>query len=104
MSLADVLQLKGHSFITPDQKFSFYHPYELGNFLVQCWGKENLVGQFVVGCSIYENGRVIKPAEDPRFRKFSWSTKCREGTLRAPDIENLLRDIQQEDTGEARSE
>mmetsp|Transcript_9734 Transcript_9734/g.13136 ORF Transcript_9734/g.13136 Transcript_9734/m.13136 type:complete len:104 (+) Transcript_9734:51-362(+) len=88
----DLLQLQGRSMIAPDQDFSFYHPLEIGDFVVQCWGK-NQKTALLCGCSIYENGSVVKLTTDVRFRNLSWAKKAQSGSLSRTDLEDLLSDV-----------
>ena len=68
-----------------NQKFLFYHPVDIGAFLVQCWS----FGDGHCGCSIYENGRVVG-LKDRRFRECKLIKKAREGSLTDSKLKELL--------------
>lgn len=87
-----------------DEKFSFYHPIELGDFTINFWeaksfGQEdtkkktgNEKGSEGYSLSLYENGSIVVPMRDPRFSGFSWS-KLVDGKLTASQLGAVLRDI-----------
>ena len=68
-----------------NNEFLFYHPVEIGDFLVQCWS----FGDGRCGCSIYENGRVVG-VRDRRFRECELIKKAKEGALTDKKLNQLL--------------
>ena len=68
-----------------NSKFLFYHPVEIGGFLVQCWS----FGDGHCGCSIYENGEVVG-LKDKRLRHCELIKGAKEGALTDVTLQKLL--------------
>jgi hypothetical protein len=102
-----------------DDKYHFFIPFDIGNFVVYCWAKEKLHPQKRIGddaplirsneyntmhqkgltefgMAIYENGEIIDPTQDRRFKNFDWVKGIRcwvEKTFFKEELATAIHDI-----------
>tara|TARA_R110002050_G_scaffold259712_1_gene399200 strand:+ start:515 stop:931 length:417 start_codon:yes stop_codon:yes gene_type:complete len=83
-----------------NKRFTWYHPVEIGNFTIICWnsgGKLHPARDLykpVIGVSLYEIGRVMRPNQDSRFKTKRWVKAAATSSLTLADVEEMIADIE----------
>lgn len=98
-------------------KYVFYHPVYIGDFIVCCWARSTLLGYAsaetcrgvtknssgssamgdnIYGITMYEAGVIVDPTRDARFRgrTFPWLDSWVHNRFSRTDVHKVIEDIE----------
>jgi len=70
-------------------EYHFFFPLEIGHsFILSYWCKSSAANSFAV--TLYENGELVSPHFDSRFRQQPWASRCSSSSLSQQDLRDMV--------------
>jgi hypothetical protein len=69
-------------------EYHFFFPLEINNFILSYWCKSALSNSYAV--TLYENGELVAPTFDVRFRQQPWASRCSSASLSQQDLRDIV--------------